>query len=308
MKREIPLMITFVVCLLLLIQFFCNIPALDKIATSINDYTSIVAVFAMVLGLASLTTIHANRIYRKQGTWKYSIVLIIGFLITVVVGMRYGIDKTWPLEITKEKYEFFQTDNERIQKANAGVTNLYAQEKKHKILEENVYFLKIDEVYYEVPEHIYTMSTIPESRKKKETHYIYEKGNYFYDLIFERVYSPLQATMFSLLAFFMASAAFRAFRAKSLEASLLLISAFLVMLGRVSIGESLGQLIGWFLGWMPWFAGYDWSTLFTGISQFIMEVPNSAGQRAIMIGAALGIVSASLRIWLGLEREHLGRD
>ena len=107
--------------------------------------------------------------------------------------------------------------------------------------------------------------------------------------IFKYMYTPLQSTMFSLLAFFMASAAYRAFRARTKEATCLLIAAFLVMLGRVPIGEAL------------------WSR-FGDIAQWIMDVPNMAGQRAIQIGAALGIVSASLRILLGLEQEYLGRD
>src|SRR5207244_12943287 len=50
---------------------------------------------------------------------------------------------------------------------------------------------------------------------------------------------PLQGTMFSILAFFIASAAYRAFRARSREASVLLISAALVTLGRGPLGQFL---------------------------------------------------------------------
>ena len=90
-----------------------------------------------------------------------------------------------------------------------------------------------------------------------------------YDYIFKNFYTPMGSTMFSLLAFFIASAAFRAFRAQSKEATMLLVAAFFVMLGRVPLGE-----------WL-------W-TGFPDIADWIMNVPTTAGQRAIMIGAALG--------------------
>ena len=42
------------------------------------------------------------------------------------------------------------------------------------------------------------------------------------------------------------------------------------------------------------------------LSAWIMSTPNLAGQRTIQIGIALGIVSNSLRLILGIERSHLG--
>ncbi len=116
-----------------------------------------------------------------------------------------------------------------------------------------------------------------------------------FDWMYEYVYSSLSATMFALLAFFVASASYRAFRARNLEATLLLLAGFFVMLGRVPIGD----LISWFLP--RDYQISQWAT-------WIMNVLNTAGQRAIMIGIALGLVSTSLRIILGLERAYLGGD
>ena len=104
-----------------------------------------------------------------------------------------------------------------------------------------------------------------------------------FDYLFQTVMVPMSSTMFSLLAFFIASAAYRAFRARTPEATMLLVAAFLVMLGQVPIGNF------WII---------------PQIKDFIMEVINTAGQRAIMIGAALGLVSVSLRILLGIERPY----
>jgi len=103
---------------------------------------------------------------------------------------------------------------------------------------------------------------------------------------FNYVLAPLQSTMFSLLAFFMASAAFRAFRIRRLEAALLLFAASIVMLGRVPAGYAL------------------WHKL-PLIAEWIMKIPSMAVQRGIGIGITLGAVGMSLRIILGIERPYL---
>lgn len=108
----------------------------------------------------------------------------------------------------------------------------------------------------------------------------------------EFIFTPLQATMFSILAFFMASAAFRAFRARNVEATILLVAAGVVMLGRIPLGDAI-------LGGHPWLAQFtDW----------LMDWPNAAAQRGIIIGAALGAASLSLRVITGIERTYLGLD
>jgi hypothetical protein len=122
---------------------------------------------------------------------------------------------------------------------------------------------------------------------------ISEKGEGFlgqgFNWMFYNIYNALQSTMFSILAFFVASAAYRAFRARTVEATLLLSAAFLVMLGRVTAGE------------------YIYSKL-PIITEWIMDYPNTAGQRAVMIGIGLGMVSTSLRIILGIEKSYLGGE
>lgn len=119
-----------------------------------------------------------------------------------------------------------------------------------------------------------------------------------FDYLFEYVYQHLSATMFSLLAFYIASAAYRAFIIRSFESNLLMITAVIVILGRSSFGAML-------TGWLPDSLGF---LHLPKLTDFIMEFPNSAAQRAIMISAALGIVGSSLRIILGIERSYLGGD
>ncbi|HPJ70643.1 MAG TPA: hypothetical protein PLF44_07170 [Candidatus Mcinerneyibacteriales bacterium] len=120
-----------------------------------------------------------------------------------------------------------------------------------------------------------------------------------FDFIFNYVYIPLSATIFSLLAFYVASASFRAFRAKSVMATILLITAFIVMLGRVPLGD-------WVTGWAQ---GTSLDFLYLpNITNWIMEVMNMAGQRAVLMGAALGLIATGIKIILGIERSYLGGE
>ena len=121
----------------------------------------------------------------------------------------------------------------------------------------------------------------------------------------ENLPNPLTATMFAMLAFYIASAAFRAFRAKNLEASLLLGTAFIILLGRTSAGVLLTSWID-----PSVWSGFEHLTglRIENMTVYIMSIFNTAGNRAIMIGIALGIVATSLRVLLGLDRSYLGRD
>jgi len=131
-----------------------------------------------------------------------------------------------------------------------------------------------------------------------------ETGGAFW-YVYQYAFQPLTSTIFAMLAFYIASAAFRAFRAKNIEAMLLLGTAFIILLGRTAAGVVLTS----------WIDPNRWSGFryFTGLrienlTVYIMSVFTTAGNRAIMIGIALGIVSTSLKVLLGIDRSYLGKD
>ncbi len=107
------------------------------------------------------------------------------------------------------------------------------------------------------------------------------------DWVFKHGITPLSATMFSIIGFFIASAAFRTFRARSIEATLLLMAAVIIMLGQTPLGQMLWQGIPDIMVW-----------LFT--------VPTTAAKRALLFGIAMGSIAFSLRIIFGIERSYLG--
>ena len=158
--------------------------------------------------------------------------------------------------------------------------------------------------------------------------------------MFKYIFSPLSATMFALLAFFVASASFRAFRARNFEASLLLLAGIIIMIGRVPAGGLISSwmimyllilIIGLYVHYLKknnkitiysTLAGLflvSVAGMYTGwpvdkpsifylplLQEWIYLVPNAAGSTAILMGIGLGIVVTSLRYIFGLEKSYLG--
>jgi hypothetical protein len=115
----------------------------------------------------------------------------------------------------------------------------------------------------------------------------YDDPEFSFQKMFLYLLAPLESTMFSLLAFYMASAAARAFRARNIEATLLLLTAVIMMLSQVTIGNWLWEMIPKAGDWI-----YQW--------------PNTAARRAITIGVGLGGCATALKVLLGIERSYLG--
>lgn len=210
MKRTLPLILTFLVGVFMVGEFFIPHYRYRLLTAEMLEWGLILAAAAYVLGLINLLQVNVPKVVRRERDWPYKLVMIVSLVVTLVAGLWAGPERQ-------------------------------------------------------------TAGTV-------------------YKWVYDSAFVPLNSTMFALLAFFIASAAFRAFRARNLDAAVLLSAAILVMIARVPFGESL-PLIGDSL---------------PHVMNWIMDVPNIAARRAIFIGAALGAVATGLRVILGLERSHLG--
>src|SRR5262245_2455884 len=103
--------------------------------------------------------------------------------------------------------------------------------------------------------------------------------------MFQNVVLPAQSSLFATLAFYIASAAYRAFPVRPPIATVLLVTAFVVMLPIVPLPAPLSTWNGDLVRW-------------------ILAVPNMAAKRAIIIGVGLGGVAYSMKILLGIERGY----
>ena len=276
LKKQVPLILTFVVGLTMIVTNFIPHPPFNTLDSELSVIFNLLAAFAMILGAGNLLQIHLEKIGKQRKGWGYSAVTVVGFTVTLIFGL-------------------FKLGNP------AGITGA-----------------------------------------------LEEPGSWFGG-IYEWVFSPLQATMFSLLAFFVASASYRAFRAKNREATMLLLAAFVVLLGQTLVGTVITDLIpgfvemffGGIFAYLAYsqfrgknlvaagalgvvgipavlFGAYAFIAKLTGsvvdtisipeLMLWILMQPQTAGQRAIMIGICLGVISMSLRIILGVERSHLGSE
>lgn len=126
-----------------------------------------------------------------------------------------------------------------------------------------------------------------------------------FQLLFKGGLTNLGSATFSMIAFYIASAAYRAFRIRSLEATLLMIAALIVMVGSVSFGTAITAGI-------PSYSGVDglghpaenpWANFrIERIAQWLLLEINTPAQRGILFGLNLGLLATSLRYWLSLER------
>jgi hypothetical protein len=108
--------------------------------------------------------------------------------------------------------------------------------------------------------------------------------------------------MFSVIAFYILSAAYRAFRIRSVEASILLFTAFVVILGLMGAVAYLWdtKMIGGITGNDP--NSFANNLKLSGVKDWIQNTLQTSSLRGIDFGVGIGALAMGMRLWLSLER------
>ena len=307
MKKELPLAIGLVVGLFALIEFYLPHHVIGAIRDELLDYGLVMIAAAYVLGGVNVLQVNVPKVRRREPDWQYKVVLLAGAAVMAAVGVKwhtFGEDPPTAIQVgavqqgatppgmatvlieTAEPDALVKVGPAPDMPASPpgpGVVAVDVPPGTHAV---KVYMRAAgySELAGEVTVaegDIVTIRGTPEL--------IWGPSGRAYVWIYDHVFAPCNATMFALLAFFVASAAFRAFRARNTEAALLLGSAVIILLATAPMGRSISP-------YLP------------ELSEWILDIPNNAGRRAIMMGAAVGAIATGLRVILGLERSHLGVD
>ena len=271
MKRSLPFFFVFLFGTFMVVQYFVPHEISERAKEFLLDWIIVIGIFALALGMWSLVSVSVDKINKKKPNWQYAFVTLIGLVTMIFFGFTANITGGWwtyfaaLIILLASMWLLVQG----LMGAGAGVTK--AKEKFFAGIGLAVVFTLIAIFDKSWAFHFYT----PEGLE-----------NILFKHFFSDIMVPLQSTMFALLAFFISSASYRAFRARNLLATLLLIAALIVMLR---------------------FTPGPWGDLISKTSTWVMNVPNLAAQRAIIIGIGLGIVATALKVILGIERGYMGK-
>lgn len=108
-----------------------------------------------------------------------------------------------------------------------------------------------------------------------------------YRWIYTSIIQPISSTLYGMNAFFLASASYRAFKARSWEAAVLLIAAIFLMLKNAPIGMVISPIL-------------------PAIGKQIWDLAGATGMRGILIGIGIGTLALGLRVIIGQEKTPLG--
>lgn len=282
MTKEIVIkLFTFLAGLYFVIEFVLSKDLNEKIGI-VNIHESVsygflaIGAMAFGLGIINLIRIHGSKIvFLRKGAF-YSFVLLLGFF-----SMTFFALGDWKINLENSK-----------RAARIGLLSRFAEKIES---DEKLELLKIE--MKKIPElrdlDINSVEDIKKVLFEEAAQKVVnqEKRSWIqdgYDFLNKGVFIPLGAAMFSLLGFYIAAAAYRAFRIRSLEATLMMIAAVLVVCGQTSFTIMIWE------GFSP-------------IRNWLLQVPNSAAFRGIAIGAGVAGLVLAFRMWFSVESKSFGK-
>ena len=324
LKRYIPIAIVAIFGSLTLSAWFIDNETIETFANDdATQFFDIIAAFAVFLGALNLLKLQFIKFIKKQKGWQYSAISIISFFFAFTIG--FFIRGAYFVED-----KVFFTEEAALESLIIVDISKAQQETSYKV-QENSFKDLSDAKDFAIKQNLIT---------PVDWGAHVQKNGSLFQWMFKYIFSPLSATMFALLAFFVASASFRAFRARNFEASLLLLAGIIIMIGRVPAGGLISSWMvmylivlvsGLYIHYLKkknnvtiifTLAGFILVTIagmITGwpidkpsifylplLQEWIYLVPNAAGSTAILMGIGLGIVVTSLRYIFGLEKSYLG--
>jgi hypothetical protein len=302
-KRTLPIALGMLVGLYAVVAYFIPDARLQATVSShVFEWGGIVAAAAYVLGGLNLVQVTWPKIRRREHDYRYKVVMLAAAAIMVVVGLPWrSLTGTHaPGHIAKVGSDpaaasrgvaVFELDAPASVQITLGVLVTHAGITPRVELPPGIVPIKAARrvAGYDVLDGTVTVVAGDVVRVTADPQMQWGADGRVRTWIYDYVFAPCNATMFALLAFFVASAAFRAFRARNIEAGLLLAAAIIVLLARAPMGAVISN-------WLP------------DLAQWILDIPSNGSRRAIIMGAAVGAIATSLRVILGLERSHLGGE
>jgi len=276
--------------IVMLLQFFVPHPFIqDTLLEWVNNSAMIVAVFALAIGLASLVHMHGNRIKRRLPGWGFSVITLGTAALVAVIGL---LKPSWGPTVAREQYAQCEPSD-----GPAPLTTRIVR------VDHTLFGFDPVTALTVLPTGVTCVQTnITVVHARRETNIVAAAvtvplritSTPLYDWYYRYVHVPLVSTTFCLLAFYMITAAYRAMRIRSWEAALLMAAAIIVIIGQVPADQfvPLGSING--------ISTFEW------LKQLIMDYPNSAAKRSIIIGVALGGLATGIKILAGIEKPYLG--
>lgn len=283
-----------------------------------------IAAMLLVLGVISIFRVHFGRLLKLHKDWFFSAVLLLSMFTMISVGLgnfsgNRSLDVTLA-ELARDAEARTMRDRwaelARLGAESNAFNNrrnlwedAFAKWRKGEIADESEYNARraaaqadyeraIAEANERVDAAVASGELTPEiaalaragARAEIQRGFVSQTSRF----LFRDMLQVLDAATFSLIAFFILSAAFRAFRIRSIEATILMFTALIVLLSFVPLGLALTS-------WLPagTFAG---NFRLDSISDWVLAFLNTPAIRAINLGLALGVLAMGMRIMLGLEK------